>query len=89
MTRKNETLGVIKALKKVPETHLELFDVIREVVKPDGSIDYNKLESMRPRVNVATVQTEAYIRRNQSAVTALLSLPPRAEGAKRGVPSGI
>lgn len=68
---------VIAALDKIPETHLMILDLAREMVKEDGQVDYDLLAAKQPEVNLAVAEAQAYSRSTKKAIEALDRIPAR------------
>lgn len=68
---------VIAALDKIPETHLRILDLAREMVTEDGLIDYDMLAAQQPEVNLAVAEAQAYSRSTKKAIESLDKISAR------------
>ena len=68
---------VIQALATVPEKSLRIIELTRELVGPDGQVDYNKASERAPEINLAVAEAEAYVRGTARAIKALQKIPAR------------
>lgn len=76
----NEGLDrVIVALKKVPEKHLLIIELVNRVTSEDGQLDYEELERIQPEVNLAISEAKMYGAHTLVAVATLKRLPPRGD----------
>ena len=74
----NENISrIIAALKKVPEKHLLIIELTNRVCLENGQLDYEKLESIQPEVNLAVSEAKMYGSYTMVAVETLKSLPAR------------
>ena len=70
---------IIVALKKVPEKHLLIIELVNRGCLKDGQLDHDKLESIQPEVNLAIAEAKMYGAHTMVAVDTLKRLPPRTE----------
>ena len=64
-------LDVIAILKELPEVHLRIFDIARKAVKPDGTVDADRLIKDYKEVREAANEAESYAVDTSSAVAFL------------------
>lgn len=69
--------SVRAVLRRVPATHLAVFDLAAELLDPSGELDVDAAAARRPEINLAIAEAEAYARSTAQAVEALRRLPPR------------
>lgn len=67
---------VTEIVRSTPEKKLMIFDLIRQVTKPDGQVNYDALNKRASEVNLATVETEAYAREVEEAIRSLRTVKP-------------
>lgn len=70
---------IIVALKKVTKKELLIIELANRVCMEDGQLDYEKLESIQPEVNLAVAEAKMYGAHTMVAVDTLKRLPARAE----------
>lgn len=68
---------VVRALRKVPETRLLILELVGEVVRPDGQVDYDLLAEKQREVNLAVAEAQAYSKGTKRAIESLSRIPPR------------
>ncbi len=73
----DDTDRVLRALATVPEKSLLIIELTRELVGPDGQVDYNKASERAAAVNLAVAEAEGYVRGTARAITALQQIPAR------------
>jgi len=69
-----EVTDLIRILKQVPAKRLRLFDLCRELVRKDGTIDGEKVAFYSRELTEATKEAEQYSRDTQEAVRCLREL---------------
>ena len=62
---------LVRALKGVPEFRLRLIDLARELVREDGSIDFDKATFYRKEIEEAIGEAEDYSWATREAVRCL------------------
>jgi len=77
MTEPNEIEQIVQALKKVPEKHLMIVELARELVKEDGELDYDTTAERQREVNLAVAEAKAYSKATSRAVDSLRRLKAR------------
>ena len=77
MTEPNEIEQIVQALKKVPEKHLMIVELARELVKEDGELDFDTLAERQREVNLAVAEAKAYSKATSRAVDSLRRLKAR------------
>ena len=70
---------VMAALKQVPKKDLLIIELTNQACGEDGQLDYDKLESIQPDVNLAIAEAKMYGAHTLLAVDALKRLAPRQE----------
>jgi PRTRC genetic system protein C len=68
---------IVTILRRVPETHLAVFDLAAQLVDGAGELDAEAAAMRQPDINLATAEAEAYARATRSAVEALRRIPQR------------
>lgn len=71
--------SIIAALKKVPEKHLLIIELVSRMCSEDGQLDHDELESIQPEVNLAIAEAKMYGAHTLVAVDTLQRLQPRTE----------
>lgn len=64
----------IEALKNVPEVHLAIFDLARQVFKEDGKLDIEKANFLNAEILQASKEARAYSEQTERAVRLLCQL---------------
>jgi len=62
--------NIINALKELPEVHLSIFQLAREVYQ-DGDLDMDKAAFLRKEIDEAVKEAESYAQATREAVWAL------------------
>jgi len=62
--------NIINALKELPEVHLGIFQLAREVYQ-DGDLDMDKAAFLRKEIDEAVKEAESYAQATREAVWAL------------------
>ena len=58
----------------MPETHLVIYDLARELTGPDGQVDVERAAERTEEIRDALVQAEAYVTGNQEVLNVLYQL---------------
>ena len=66
-----EAKDLIRVLREVPEVNLRLIDLAREVIRDDGSMDYNRLPFVSGELQEAVSEARGYAAGTEGAVWAL------------------
>ncbi|HLC30159.1 MAG TPA: hypothetical protein VJM51_05215 [Dehalococcoidia bacterium] len=66
--------AILEALARVPETHLVIYDLARELTGPDGQVDVERAAERTEEIRDALVQAEAYVTGNQEVLNVLYQL---------------
>ncbi len=61
-------VSILEALRRVPETHLAVYDLARELTGPDGQVDVERAAERTEEIKDALVQAEGYVRANQTVL---------------------
>lgn len=68
---------IVTILRRVPESHLAVFDLAAQLVDAEGELDAEAAAMRQPEINLATAEAESYARATRSAVEALCRIPQR------------
>jgi PRTRC genetic system protein C len=66
---------IVKILRRVPEAHLAVFDLVSQLMDTDGELDAEAAATRQPEINLASAEAESYGRATRSAVEALRRIP--------------
>ena len=77
MSEVNEIEQIVRALKKVPEKHLMIVELARELVNGDGELDYDTTVERQREVNLAIAEAKAYSKATSRAIDSLRRLKAR------------
>ncbi len=72
-------VSILKALHKVPETHLAVYDLARELTGPDGQVDVERAAERTEDLRDALEQAQGYVRANQAVLKILYQFVGRRE----------
>ncbi len=73
----SDTDRVIRALATVPRKSLRIIELTRELVGPDGQVDFNKASEKAPEITLAVAEAEGYVQGTARAIAALQKIPAR------------
>ena len=68
---------IVTILRRVPESHLAVFDLAAQLVDAEGELDAEAAAMRQPEINLATAEAESYARATRSAVEAVRRIPQR------------
>ena len=63
--------AILEALHKVPETHLVIYDLARDLTGPDGQVDVERAAERTEDLRDALIQAEGYVKANQTVLRIL------------------
>ncbi|MDO8751042.1 MAG: hypothetical protein Q7K03_07850 [Dehalococcoidia bacterium] len=69
--------AILEALHKVPETHLTIYDLARDLTGPDGQVDVERAAERTEELRDALGQAEGYVRANQTVLKILYEFTRR------------
>ena len=69
--------SVVEILSRVPEKHLAVFDLARDLITPDGEVSFDLATARQDELALAIDEAEAYARATKAALEALRRLAAR------------
>jgi PRTRC genetic system protein C len=74
--RRRRPLDLIAILRGAPTRDLRVFELLVEVLLPDGTLDIDATARRRPDLSLAEAEVEAYAQATRRAVASLQRLKP-------------
>ena len=71
---KGQGQTVVTVLRRVPATHLRVFELAADLLDADGALDLDAAGERQPDINLALAEADAYAKATRQAVQALQRL---------------
>ena len=66
--------SLTEALRQLPEVHLRIFALARDLIDEKGSVDYERAASLGMELDAALREAQAYAETTRRAVSCLMHL---------------